>query len=100
MWKKFLIIVMAAWLLIFAVDILTSFTIHHPIFTIQKPWPDVRAYLGLGYTITFDQGLVPVGFQYDSTPHINPWIYIYVNAGFILLLGLSSIVSIVKRRKK
>ena len=86
MWRKILSAGLIIWLIILLTDIVTSFTIHHPIFTIVAQGGCCQPYYGLGYSITFYYGLTPTGYYYDTNPDINVWIYLLINIPLILLL--------------
>jgi hypothetical protein len=86
MWKKVLTVGLIIWLIILVTDIVMSFTIHHPIFTIVGHGGCFQPYYGLGYSITFWDGMTPTGYYYDTHPAINVWIYLLINIPLVLLL--------------
>ncbi|MDR3645103.1 MAG: hypothetical protein P4M02_08525 [Clostridia bacterium] len=86
MWKKILSAGLIIWFAILLTDIVTSFTIHHPIFTIAGQGGCFQPYYGFGYSITFRDGMTPTGYYYDTHPVINMWIYLLINIPLVLLL--------------
>jgi len=86
MWKKILIAVLIIWLIFIMTDIVTAYSIHHPIFTIAGQGGCFQPYYGVGYSITFFDGMTPTGFFYDTHPTINVWIYLIINIPLFLLL--------------
>lgn len=93
MLKKILIIILTIWFILFAVDIITSISMHHPIFMFKGHGLESQPYYGLGYSITFFDGMTPTGFYYDKIPYINPWIYILINVVCVLLYSLKDILN-------
>ncbi len=85
-WKKVLITFLIAWLLVFCIDIITSITIHRPIFSISGSGDCFQPYFGLGYSITFFDGPTPTGFYYDKVPDIKPWFYLVINTVLIFFV--------------
>lgn len=68
MWKKILICILIIWAIIFATDIITAYTMHHPIFCNAGGSTCRQPYYGLGYTITFFDSMTPDGLYIDNHP--------------------------------
>lgn len=84
MWKKILICILVVWAMVFTTDIITAFTIHHPIFCLSGPSTCKQPYYGLGYSITYFDAMTPKGLYIDKYPTINFSFYLVINVIFIL----------------
>jgi len=73
------------WFAIFLTDIICSFTISHPIFTLPVTGGEVTTFWGLGYMINHYYAMTPTGYR-DGGFEVIPTFYIIINIIIIAFL--------------
>ena len=97
-WNRIIIIILSAWFVVFAVDMVLVYLGLKPIFTISAPGGEVISFLGLGYRVDRFYPISDLSSNERTTTKVNALIYLLVNSAAIIYLILSRVAR--NRNKK
>jgi len=83
-----LIVLLAVWFLVFAIDMVSFLIGPRPLLMLQIPGGDMSLYVGLGYWIEIDYPLTTIDDPVQSSYSINVIPYIVINVVIIAILTI------------